>query len=127
MEFILGNETSEKRARFDDPASRFLCDVCEWNWRTDELRVHHLHYHTLKRERRQDVFVVCEECHGKEDMKRAERGQERSFIALESARYDAGFETWITKRHGEGAIEGYHDDEFEHERFQNFLERNERW
>lgn len=127
MEFIHGNETSEKRSRFDDPESRFLCDICGWNWRTDEIQVHHLHYHTLKREQRQDVLVVFEECHGNEDVKRAERGRERSFIARESARYDAGFETWITKRYGDGAIEYYHDDELEHERFQDFLDRNEGW
>lgn len=41
MEFIHGNETSEKRSRFDDPESRFLCDICGWNWRTDEIQVHH--------------------------------------------------------------------------------------
>ena len=127
MEFILENETTETRSRFDDIDSRYLCDVCEWNWRIDELEVHHVHYRTLKRERRQDVLVVCKKCHQKEDTKRAAQGKVRSQKALENAIYDSGFETWITKRYGEGAIDDYYDSEIEHERFQEFLERNKEW
>jgi hypothetical protein len=114
-EFILSNETTDKISRFDDPDSRYLCDRCEWNWRIDELEVHHLHYRTLKRERRRDVLVVCKECHEKEDIKRAVLGKERSRMALEEAIYDSGFETWVAKRYGEGAIEYYCADEHEHE------------
>lgn len=31
--------------------------------RTDKLHLHHKHYRTLYRERRQDVEVLCESCH----------------------------------------------------------------
>lgn len=127
MGFILGNVTTERRSRFEDADSKYLCDVCEWEWRIEELEVHHLHYRTLKRERREDVLVVCKKCHDEKDIERAMQGKERSKAALARAKYRSGFETWITKRHGEGAIEDYWDDEYEHELFQDFIEDNKEW
>jgi len=128
LEFIEGNHNTDTDRSCDNPLFCYMCDCCGWNWSKEEIEVHHKHYHKpFGQETREDVLVVCKDCHPKMDRIRAQQGQERSQSALESAVYDSGFETWITKRYGEGAIEYYCDDELEHERFQNFLERNQGW
>ena len=60
-------------------------------------------------------MVVCEGCHPKAYMERAQRGEEKSRMALGSAIYSSGFETWITKRYGEDMMHYYYDNEREHE------------
>lgn len=122
--FIEGNRNDNEERSCGDLSRCYLCDYCGWNWRIDEMEVHHSHYHFIfGREDRKDVMVVCQGCHPKADRERAQRGEERSHMALEAAIYNSGYETWITKRYGKDAIHDYYDSEIEHERFQQFRER----
>lgn len=126
LEFIEGNHNTDPDRSCDNPLFCYTCDHCGWNWPTEDMQVHHKHYHKpFGKETRKDVLVVCKDCHQKMDVIRARQGRERSQAALASARYDSGFETWITKRYGEDAIHDYWDSEVEQEKFQQFIERNE--
>lgn len=51
---------SERRAHMRDIAQ----GRCEWCGSPDNLETHHVHYHTLGREERTDLIVLCDECHG---------------------------------------------------------------
>lgn len=124
LKFIDGNYNTDQNRSCENQLFCYMCDCCGWNWPKEEIEVHHKHYHKpFGQETRKNVLVVCKACHLKMDKIRAEQGKERRQAALESAVYDSGFKTWITKRYGEGAIECYEDDELEHERFQEFLDR----
>jgi len=124
--FINNNNTTEPGGLFDNPISCYRCDNCGLNWPKEMMEVHHTHYRKpFGEETRDDVLVVCKKCHPKVDEIRAQQGRARGQAALDEAIYYSGFETWITKRYGEDAIDDYRDSEIEHERFQDFLERNE--
>lgn len=126
--FLEGNRNEEMDRSCGDPSRCYLCDYCGWNWRIEEMEVHHNHYHfTFGEEGREDVMVVCEGCHPKADRERAQRGEERSRIALETARYNKGFESWIRQRYGEDMMDYYYDDEHEHELFQDLIDRKQDW
>lgn len=124
--FIEGNYNIDSDRACENPLFCYRCDCCGWNWPKEEMEVHHKHYHRpFGQETREDVLVVCKYCHPKMDKMRAQQGREENQAALNFAIYTSGFETWIAKRYGKDAIECYWDDELEHQRFQDFLDRNQ--
>lgn len=92
------------------------CERCQMG--SPMLAVHHLTYERLGRESPKDLVVLCPDCHELEDEKRAKEGRRRSAAAMESARIDAGFETWCEKR-------GREPDEREFEAFIEWIDRQE--
>lgn len=102
----------------------YRCDGCGWNFYKRDMEVHHKHYHKpFGQETREDVLILCKGCHEKYDKIRAKEGKDRSNKALSAVIYNSGYRTWIIKRYGESAMEYYYGDELEHERFQDFLNR----
>lgn len=71
------------------------CEVCGANY---SLEVHHKTYERLGKERLEDVSVLCHTHHLEADIKRAAEGRSRSQMALESACYNSGLDTWLEKR-----------------------------
>lgn len=57
------------------------------------LQIHHVTYDNLGDEPLEDLLAVCEDCHKKEDVKRAAQGRARP----EMARLNG----WATKKYGE--------------------------
>lgn len=58
-EYINSPHWKKKRAEFIESVG----GRCERCGSTKQLQVHHKHYRTLKRESKEDVEVLCKECH----------------------------------------------------------------
>jgi 5-methylcytosine-specific restriction endonuclease McrA len=86
------------------------------------LELHHKDYQNLGRELISDLELVCHGCHLIADEERAAEGRERSAAALEAARYDAGLDTYATKKYGEEWDYCRDPDEVARE-FDDWLER----
>ncbi|MDK2957287.1 MAG: hypothetical protein PWQ57_2783 [Desulfovibrionales bacterium] len=97
----------------DPDRGNYHCEGCGWNFKKNELEVHHRHYRTLGNESRSDLAVVCAQCHAKLDSIRAKDGKYRSDKAL----YDARFDGYMTAVYGEGwefrLDPSYYYDEFD--------------
>lgn len=61
------------------------CGVSRWSVR---LEVHHLTYERFKRERLEDVIVLCPKCHEAADEERRAEMQRKNALALEAARFE---------------------------------------
>lgn len=85
-----------------------------------DLHLHHKTYERLGCERDDDVELLCTNCHADADKERAKSSQERSEVALYSARLDG----WATKKYGED-WEAAGDPQQIEEEFSDFLERVE--
>lgn len=70
------------------------CGISKWS---AKLEVHHITYERLKRERLQDVVVLCPACHEKADEVRRDDVRRRNWRALQDARLNG----WATKVYGE--------------------------
>lgn len=120
-EFIYSNKNDDQERACGDPSRCYTCDRCGWNYREDELEVHHKNYHTFRNESRCDVLVLCKCCHKIEDRIRAQEGQNRSEEALD----DAQFYGWLVTKYGEDNASLNYDSEMEYERFCEWRERKE--
>jgi phage terminase large subunit GpA-like protein len=76
--------------------------------------VHHLTYERFGHERMADLVVLCESCHETADQKRVYELEARG----RTARYNAAYSTYMTKKYGEG-----YDPDDGHEKFAEWLER----
>ncbi|HEX3856974.1 MAG TPA: HNH endonuclease [Verrucomicrobiae bacterium] len=82
---------------------------------SSKLEVHHLTYERFGRERMNDLVVLCESCHEVADEKRVSERKQRG----RRARDNAGYNTYMTKKYGEGFDSYYHG----HEEFSEWLEK----
>lgn len=58
----------ETKAVYAKRRAGWTCENCGWRYEADDLRklhAHHLHYRNLYKERRQDIRVLCSDCHKK--------------------------------------------------------------
>jgi 5-methylcytosine-specific restriction endonuclease McrA len=101
-----------KRALLQERGAR-----CERCGAPPPLELHHKTYERLGRELPSDLELVCPECHPLADEERAEAGRLRS----ERARYNAGLNTYASKKYGEG-WEAWMDPEAAEEEFDEWLE-----
>ena len=125
------DKTSEYNAYISSSAWKKLCAVkkkqadnmCQCcNCGSARLSVHHLTYERFKKERLDDLIVVCKDCHEKLDKKRKEEVQKNNARILEDAR----FKGWMDKVYGENRHHGLEDDENVQRRYEEFCERKER-
>jgi hypothetical protein len=65
---------------------------------SSKLEVHHLTYERFGHERMTDLVVLCEACHEAADKKRVAEREARG----RKARGDAAYDTYMTKKYGEG-------------------------
>ena len=86
------------------------------------LSVHHLTYERFKKERMEDLIVVCPDCHDFLDKKRKEEVPKNNARKLEDAR----FQGWMDKVYGINRHHGLEDDEYVQRRYEEFRERKER-
>jgi len=64
IEFIKSNFNNDKFRSCEIKENCYSCDGCGWNFPAHKLEVHHKHYHKLfGHETREDVMVLCSECH----------------------------------------------------------------
>lgn len=82
------------------------------------LELHHKTYERLGNERLSDLELICSTCHRLADQQRAAQGRQRSATAL----YEAGLDTYATKKYGEEWWM-HHDSDWIAEEFDNWLER----
>lgn len=75
----------------------YKCEECGMSKYTVKLEVHHLHYDRFKKERPEDLIVVCEKCHKKKDRQRERETIVKNYAKLQDARLDG----WATKVFGE--------------------------
>lgn len=61
------------------------------------LTLHHKHYQSLGRELESDVELLCEQCHEKADAEREKKVEAKRT----QRRYDAGLNTYATKKYGD--------------------------
>lgn len=119
--YISSPEWKKKREKALKSAhykGKYWCQDCGWNFKVDQLEVHHLTYERLGKERDTDLIVVCSRCHKKQDKVRAKKGQQKSAEAL----YDAQLDGWASKVYGEDWYE-YQDEDYIAEMFDDWLER----
>lgn len=81
------------------------------------LELHHLTYERLGAERDTDVQLLCDICHAKADVVRAEHGRQRARSALYRARLDG----WARKKYGDDWAD-YRDEDVVAEMFDRWLE-----
>ena len=74
---------------------------CERCGRIATLELHHKTYERLGRELTSDLELLCHSCHEAADEERAEAGRARSVNARAAAMYDAGLDTYATKKYGD--------------------------
>jgi 5-methylcytosine-specific restriction endonuclease McrA len=92
-------------------------DRCEGCGTKHFLELHHKTYERLGRESPSDLEVLCRSCH-----ERADRERERHVVARSvRARFDAGLETFATKKYGEDWHQR-EDEERVAEEFEKWLE-----
>jgi 5-methylcytosine-specific restriction endonuclease McrA len=89
------------------------CGHCGRN--SSKLEVHHLTYERFGRERMNDLVVLCESCHEIADKKRVSEREQRGRRKRDNAAYD----TYMTKKYGEGFDSYYHG----YEEFSEWLEQ----
>jgi 5-methylcytosine-specific restriction endonuclease McrA len=89
------------------------CERCQSGHR---LELHHKTYERLGKERTSDLELLCHDCHLKADQQREQQTIERGL----AARYEAGLDTYATKKYGEDS--GYWP-EYVAEEFDAWLER----
>jgi hypothetical protein len=75
---------------------------CQWCGATRRLQVHHLHYHTLGRERPEDLEILCPACHADADIRRTRESERRAAVAL----YRARLSGWASRKYGEDWASG---------------------
>ena len=90
-------------------------DQCESCHKRLPLELHHKTYERLGRELAADLVLLCSECHKVADVVRARRGRIRSAQAL----YDAGLNTYASKKYGDN----YRWSERLEEEYDTWLER----
>jgi len=116
-EYLVSPDWRRRRKAFLLPGSN-QCERCK-RWRQGRgIHLHHKHYHTLGRESREDVEILCTDCHEIADRERAAEGRARGAAALWDARLDG----WASKVHGDDWAQ--HGDAHEiEEDFEDWLER----
>jgi len=65
----------------------YICEMCKRSKWSVRLEVHHLNYKNFRREKLEDLQVLCVECHPKGDKKRVEQREGSSLVR--------GFENWM--------------------------------
>lgn len=63
---------------FDRVEHKYKCDCCQKLWPRTEMEVHHKHYGTLGNENREDVLVLCQDCHAEKHGKLLTRNVPKS-------------------------------------------------
>jgi len=96
---------------------RLRGDKCERCSLRKPLELHHRTYERLGRELMSDLLLLCSNCHKIADEERAAEGHARSAAAL----YEAGLDTYATKKYGEEWWSSYDRDCIEEE-FDRWLE-----
>ena len=48
---------------FDRDLHLYMCESCKRKFPRTEMEVHHRHYSTVGNESREDVLVLCQDCH----------------------------------------------------------------
>lgn len=96
------------------------CERCGHS--SARLEVHHLTYERFKRESFTDLRVLCKECHEIEDKKRKMAQEQKARKRL----YDARFEGYMNKKHGERYLETTDPTEQDYEEFDAWLEKKEK-
>lgn len=102
----------------DPEWGHFHCEYCQWNYKKDELEVHHLTYDSLGNEKRSHLAVVCSKCHRILDELRARKGEQKSSEAFEEARFNG----WAEKVYGEDWYNIY-DPSYLYDEFIEWIER----
>lgn len=92
---------------------RSRCQRCKSH---GPLELHHLHYHSLGRERPEDVEALCKACHKIADSERAVEGRRRS--------WDARLDGWASRKYGEDWADAGDGDSVAEE-FEEWLEQAE--
>jgi 5-methylcytosine-specific restriction endonuclease McrA len=86
---------------------------------SSKLEVHHLTYKRFGHERMTDLVVLCESCHETADKKRVAEREARG----RKARYNAAYDTYMTKKYGEGYDADFYLTYDGHEKFAEWLEK----
>jgi hypothetical protein len=97
-------------------------EQCERCGEGPPLQLHHKTYERLGHELPSDLELVCLECHPIADEERAAEGRLRS----ERARYNAGLNTYASKKYGED-WEAWMSPEEVEEDFDEWLESKAEW
>lgn len=105
-EYIKSDEWKIKRA-FALKRAGNRCEKCGGKYR---IEVHHNTYDRLFNERQEDLDVLCHKCHPEADSKRSE-----------IARFDAGLDTYASKKYGEDWAD-YMDHDMVADEFDDWLE-----
>lgn len=81
--------------------ARLRGNKCERCRRGPPLELHHKTYERLGRELLSDLDLLCRVCHQAADRERDKIQAARSAERLEHARFEAGLDTYATKKYGE--------------------------
>jgi 5-methylcytosine-specific restriction endonuclease McrA len=94
------------------------CEHCQR--RTTDIELHHKTYERLGRERIADLELLCRTCHA--DADRVREAATRQKVAI--ARYQAGLETYASKKYGEEWADRLDSDQIAEE-FDSWLENQD--
>ena len=96
-----------------------MCERCGHG--SARLEVHHLTYDRFKKERLDDLLVVCKPCHEKEEIKRKAELEKKAKKAL----YNARFEGYMKAKHGEDYLFYEEPTDEDYEEFDQWLEKKQ--
>lgn len=95
----------------------FKCQQCGLSHIEARLECHHITYERFKKERPEDLIVLCPRCHAIADEKRRNKAKKTVAAALATAR----FEGWASKVYGDRWKRGEVDVDEARVAFQQWL------
>ena len=97
--------------------ANYCCESCGISKWSVKLEVHHKTYERFKRERLDDLKVLCPSCHQQADVVRAKLGKIKSQRALNNARFNG----WASKVFGDD-WECNYDEDFVSEKYDEWCQ-----
>jgi hypothetical protein len=103
-----------------------VCERCGISKFSTTLEVHHLHYKTFKRERLEDLQVLCRKCHEFADIERQTVTDLEKKARQQSSSLYIGFVKWLEKGNEYIGCIGSHKIRVARERFLTILYNNQK-